>query len=51
LLEVNMPPIHDLVIRNGLLFDGTGSDPREADVAIDAGRIRVVGTVASRGRE
>jgi N-acyl-D-amino-acid deacylase len=31
--------VHDLVIRNGLVVDGTGSPPRHADVAIDDGRI------------
>ena len=27
--------MHDLVIRNGLVVDGTGGAPRHADVAID----------------
>jgi N-acyl-D-aspartate/D-glutamate deacylase len=31
--------MHDLVIRNGLLVDGTGAPPRQADVAIDGDRI------------
>ena len=31
--------MHDLVIRNGLVVDGTGSAPRHADVAVDAGKI------------
>jgi len=31
--------VHDLVIRNGLVVDGTGSAPRHADVAVDAGKI------------
>lgn len=35
--------MHDLVIRNGLLIDGTGAPAREADVAISAGRIVAVG--------
>jgi N-acyl-D-amino-acid deacylase len=30
---------HDLVIRDGLLVDGTGTPPRAADVAIDGDRI------------
>jgi N-acyl-D-aspartate/D-glutamate deacylase len=33
--------VHDLVIRNGLVVDGTGSPPRQADVAVDDGRITV----------
>lgn len=31
--------MHDLVIRNGLVVDGTGSPPRRADVAVDNGTI------------
>ena len=31
--------MHDLVIRNGLLVDGSGAPSRPADVAIDDGRI------------
>jgi N-acyl-D-aspartate/D-glutamate deacylase len=41
----------DLVIRNGVIIDGTGTEPFEADVAIAAGRIVELGTVAARGRE
>jgi N-acyl-D-aspartate/D-glutamate deacylase len=43
--------MHDLVIRGGTVVDGSGSAPREADVAIDAGRIAAVGRVAERGRD
>jgi N-acyl-D-aspartate/D-glutamate deacylase len=42
--------MHDLVIRNGVLVDGTGSAPRAGDVAIDGDRIVEVGTVDGRGR-
>lgn len=41
----------DLVIRGGTVIDGTGAAPREADVAIEGGRIAEVGRVAARGRE
>ncbi len=41
----------DLVIRGGVVVDGTGAAPMEADVAIEAGRITQVGRVAERGRE
>jgi N-acyl-D-amino-acid deacylase len=37
--------MHDLVIRNGLVVDGTGSPARSADIAVDAGVITAVGTV------
>jgi N-acyl-D-amino-acid deacylase len=42
--------MHDIVIRNGDVVDGTGSPPRQADVAIDGDRITLVGTVPDRGR-
>lgn len=42
---------HDLVIRSGTVVDGTGAEPFAADVAIDNGRISVVGKVAVAGRE
>ncbi|MGE0384749.1 MAG: amidohydrolase family protein [Gammaproteobacteria bacterium] len=46
-----MATVHDLVIRNGTVVDGTGAPPLEADVAIDAGRISRVGRVDGSGRE
>ena len=42
---------HDLVIRGGELADGDGGPLRQADVALDGGRIVGVGRVAGRGRE
>jgi N-acyl-D-aspartate/D-glutamate deacylase len=42
--------MHDIVIRGGTVFDGTGSAARRADVAIDGGRITEVGDVGARGR-
>ncbi len=43
--------MHDLVIRAGLVIDGTGSEPFVADVAIDGGLITQVGSVSGRGAE
>src|SRR2546421_1946059 len=43
--------VHDVVIRNGLLADGTGVPLREADVAIGDGRVVEIGQVSGRGRE
>ena len=40
---------HDLVIRGGTVVDGTGSDPRTADVAVSGGRVVAVGSVGGRG--
>jgi N-acyl-D-aspartate/D-glutamate deacylase len=42
---------YELVVRNGLVFDGNGGEPCEADVAIASGKIVEVGRVAGRGRE
>lgn len=42
--------VHDLVIRNGTVVDGTGTARRTADVAIDGDRIVEVGTKLSPGR-
>jgi N-acyl-D-aspartate/D-glutamate deacylase len=41
----------DLVIRNGLVVDGSGTEPLAAEVAVSNGRIAEVGKVAERGRE
>ena len=41
---------YDLVVRGGTVLDGTGSPERTADVAVTAGTIVEVGTVAGRGR-
>jgi len=43
--------MHDLVIRGGLVVDGTGVPGRVADVAIDDGIVTEVGTVADGGHE
>ncbi|HUS61720.1 MAG TPA: amidohydrolase family protein [Acidimicrobiales bacterium] len=37
----------DLVVRNGLLADGSGAPPRSADVVVDAGRIVEVAPAGS----
>jgi N-acyl-D-amino-acid deacylase len=34
---------YDIIVRNGTLFDGTLAAPREADLAISAGRIAAIG--------
>ena len=43
-------PRYDVVIRNGMLYDGSGREARAGDVAIRGDRIAAVGTVPARGR-
>ena len=43
-------PAYDVVIRNGLLYDGSGGDPAPGDVAIRGDRIAAVGKVDGAGR-
>lgn len=42
---------HDLIIRNGVIVDGSGADPIEGDVAIDGDTITAVGHVEGGGAE
>ena len=43
---------HELVIRNGTVFDGTGAEGRELDIGISGGRVaEIAPRIASRGRE
>jgi N-acyl-D-aspartate/D-glutamate deacylase len=39
----------DLVLRGGIVVDGTGAAARPADVGVAGGRIVAVGTVEERG--
>jgi len=43
--------MHDLVIRNGTIVDGTGAAAFTGDVAVDGGVISAVGRVDAPGRE
>ena len=43
--------MHDLVIRNGKIFDGSGDKPFVGDIAIDDGKISFVGKVTNSGKE
>lgn len=42
--------MHDLVIRNGIIYDGKGGKPFQGDLAIDGERIAQVGGKAGPGR-
>jgi N-acyl-D-aspartate/D-glutamate deacylase len=43
--------LHDLVIRNGKILDGSGKKPFFGDIAIDSGKITSVGKIQSSGKE
>ncbi|WP_336953224.1 N-acyl-D-amino-acid deacylase family protein [Sphingobium aromaticivastans] len=44
-------PEHDLIIRGGMVVDGSGGEPCLADVAVRGDRIVAVGTVEGAGAE
>ena len=46
-----MRALHDLVIRNGKIVDGSGKKPFHGDVAIDNGKISAVGIVENSGKK
>jgi len=41
----------DLVVRGGLIVDGSGGDPFTADIGVRDGRIAAIGTVSGAGAE
>ena len=43
--------MHDLLIRGADVYDGLGNPPRKVDVAIDAGRVSVIGKATLAARE
>jgi N-acyl-D-amino-acid deacylase len=49
--EFEVMLLHDLVIRGGLVLDGSGAIGKQADVAIRDGRIAAVGTVLGPARQ
>jgi N-acyl-D-aspartate/D-glutamate deacylase len=42
--------LHDLIIRRGLLVDGTGTPARPADLAVSDGRVVEIGTIGGTAR-
>lgn len=43
--------MYDLIVRNGLIVDGSGAPPRRGDVAVQDGRIAAVGEIEGEARE
>ncbi len=48
-LACSAPPEHDVVLRGGTIYDGSGSAPTTGDIAIRGDSIVAVGTVSGRG--
>ena len=42
---------YDLIIRNGVVVDGTGAEPINADIAIKDGRIAAIGEIEGSAKE
>jgi N-acyl-D-aspartate/D-glutamate deacylase len=51
MVEAGAEAIFDLVIRGGLLFDGSGGQPFVADVGVRGGLIAAIGSDLGAGRE
>lgn len=43
--------MYDLIIRNGLVYDGTGAEPVQADVAVEGSRIAAIGEITGTAKE
>jgi N-acyl-D-aspartate/D-glutamate deacylase len=46
--KTNTASGHDVVIKDGLVFDGTGAPRLRADVAVSDGRVTAIGQVDAR---
>ena len=46
LIACSQPPTYDIIIRNGFLYDGSGSDPMVGDIAIQADTIAAIGDLS-----
>jgi len=51
LLLGSCAPSYDVVISGGLIYDGTGSAPYEADIGITDGQIKTIGRIKISGDE
>ena len=43
--------MHDLIIRGAQVYDGLGNPPQQADVAVDAGRVSLIGRTTDGARQ
>ncbi|MGD2201555.1 MAG: amidohydrolase family protein, partial [Candidatus Bathyarchaeota archaeon] len=51
LLLVSCSPSYDIVVSDGMVYDGTGSVPYEADIGIRDGQIKTIGQIRTSGSE
>lgn len=51
LASASPPPAYDVVIRGGMIVDGSGGAPYAGDVALKGDRIVAIGRVSGRGRQ
>ena len=42
---------HDLIIKNGLVYDGKGSEPYHADLGISDEKIVEIGNIEAEGKK
>ncbi len=42
---------YDIILKNGLIVDGSGLPPYKADVAINAGKIAKIGNLGASGAD
>ena len=42
-IACNNAPVYDIIIRNGMIYDGNGGEPYKADIAINADTIALIG--------
>ena len=42
--------MYDVIIKNGLVVDGLGNEPRETDIVIDRGKIVSVGSSSKKAK-
>jgi N-acyl-D-amino-acid deacylase len=47
LFQCDAPTQYDLIIRNGVIYDGSGNDPVEADLGINSDTIAFIGDLSS----
>lgn len=47
LISCNNKPQYDTIIRNGIVYDGTGADSMKADIAINADTIAFIGDLSN----